>query len=55
MAKMSDYTNYSPQDVRRMIREGKWDRPTSGMCVGYVQTNLIILLGRDRSVSLRAE
>ena len=28
MAKMSDYANHSPQDVRRMIREGKWNRPT---------------------------
>ena len=37
MDKMSDYANHSPQDVRRMIREGKWDRPTSGICAGHVQ------------------
>ena len=43
MAKMSDYANHSPQDVRRMIREGKWDRPTSGMCAGHVQANLVVL------------
>ena len=43
MAKMSDYANHSPQEVRRMIREGKWDRPTSGMCAGHVQANLVVL------------
>ena len=43
MAKMSDYANHSPQDVRRMIREGQWDRPTSGMCAGHVQANLVVL------------
>ena len=43
MVKMSDYANHSPQDVRRMIREGRWDRPTSGMCAGHVQANLVAL------------
>lgn len=43
MTKPSDYASYSPQDVRKMIRDGKWDRPTSGMCEGYVQANLVVL------------
>ncbi|MBQ9526455.1 MAG: putative hydro-lyase [Fretibacterium sp.] len=43
MVKPSDYAKNSPQEVRRMIREGKWDRPTSGMCEGYVQANLVVL------------
>jgi uncharacterized protein YcsI (UPF0317 family) len=43
MAKMSDYAAWSPNDVRRMIRDGKWDRPTSGMCAGHVQGNLVAL------------
>ena len=43
MAKMSDYAGASPREVRQMIREGKWDRPTSGMCAGHVQANLVVL------------
>ena len=43
MTKPSDYADYSPQDVRKMIRSGEWDRPTSGMCEGYVQANLAVL------------
>ena len=26
-----------------MIRDGRWDRPTSGLCVGHVQANLVVL------------
>ncbi|MBQ9595734.1 MAG: putative hydro-lyase [Synergistaceae bacterium] len=43
MTKPSDYAAYSPQKVRKMIRAGEWDRPTSGMCEGYVQANLAVL------------
>ncbi|MBQ7733194.1 MAG: putative hydro-lyase [Synergistaceae bacterium] len=43
MTKPSDYAAYSPQAVRKMIRAGEWDRPTSGMCEGYVQANLAVL------------
>ena len=32
-----------PSNVREMIREGKWSEPTSGLCMGYVQANLVIL------------
>lgn len=41
--KASDYANHSPQEVRALIREGKWDKPTSGMCAGHVQGNLVVL------------
>ena len=43
MVAMSDYAGHSPVDVRQMIREGKWDRPTSGMCAGHAQGNLVVL------------
>lgn len=33
----------SPREVRAMIREGRWQRPTAGLAPGYVQTNLVIL------------
>lgn len=32
-----------PQEVRGIIREGKLKRPTSGMCGGYAQGNLVVL------------
>lgn len=38
-----DYSNMHPQDVKKLIREGKIDFQTSGMCNGYAQANLCIL------------
>ena len=38
-----NYSNMKPQEVRKLIREGKIDFQTSGMCDGYAQANLIIL------------
>lgn len=38
-----DYRNYSPIEVRSLIREGKITTPTAGMCGGYAQANLVIL------------
>lgn len=32
-----------PAEVRRLIREGKWDKPTVGIAMGYAQANLVIL------------
>ncbi|MCI1858241.1 MAG: putative hydro-lyase [Sporolactobacillus sp.] len=32
-----------PAAMRRLIREGKWTRPTSGLCNGYTQANLVVL------------
>ena len=38
-----DYSKALPNEVRRLIREGKLTGQTSGMCDGYAQANLIIL------------
>lgn len=35
--------NARPYETRRFIREGKIITPTSGMCAGYAQANLVIL------------
>ena len=32
-----------PQDFRYLVRDGKWRKPTSGVCKGYAQGNLAIL------------
>lgn len=31
------------KDVRRAAREGTWRRPTSGLAMGYVQANLVVV------------
>lgn len=33
----------SPQQARHLIREGGFTAPTSGLCPGYAQANLIVL------------
>ena len=38
-----EYGRMMPQEVRRLIREGKITGPTSGMCLGYAQANLVSL------------
>jgi len=40
---ITPYINMKPSEVRALIREGKIDFPTSGMCAGYAQANLVIL------------
>lgn len=37
------YGNCAPKEVRRLIREGIIDGPTTGMCSGFAQGNLVIL------------
>lgn len=37
------YSKSAPKDVRALIREGKIQSQTSGMCDGYAQANLCIL------------
>ncbi|MDR3262747.1 MAG: putative hydro-lyase [Clostridiales bacterium] len=37
------YADLHPKEVRQLIREGKIDWNTSGMCAGYAQANLVIL------------
>ena len=38
-----DYSNMLPQEVKKLIRNGKISCQTSGMCNGYAQANLCIL------------
>ncbi len=38
-----DLAGKRPREVRQLIREGKWARPTSGLCLGHAQANLAIL------------
>lgn len=33
----------SPKEVRELIRKGEVNRPTSGMCKGHIQGNLVIV------------
>ena len=40
---MTDYSRYSPKEVRKLIRDGEITYHTSGMCDGYAQANLCIL------------
>lgn len=40
---ITPYVHMSPREVRALIREGKIDFPTAGMCAGYAQANLVIL------------
>ena len=40
---MSNYHDLSPKEVRQLIRDEKINSPTSGMCGGYAQANLVIL------------
>jgi len=37
------YAGMSPAEVRALIRTGKIDWNTSGMCAGYAQANLVVL------------
>lgn len=40
---MNEYADWKPSDVRRLIREGLITAPTTGMCSGYAQGNLVVL------------
>jgi uncharacterized protein YcsI (UPF0317 family) len=33
----------TPTAFRNLVREGKWTRPTSGVCEGYAQANLLVI------------
>ena len=39
---MTDTVNLSPAQVRELIRRGEITTPTSGMCPGYAQANLVV-------------
>ena len=40
---INDYKDMTPVQMRHLIREGKFTEPTSGLCPGYAQANLIVL------------
>lgn len=40
---MKDLANLTPAEARKLIREGKLKRPTSGISKGHIQANLAIL------------
>ena len=40
---LEDVRNAQPEEMWAACRDGRWDRPTSGACHGYVQANLVIL------------
>lgn len=38
-----DLANMKPNEVRSLIRKGELVKPTSGMCKGHIQANLVIV------------
>jgi uncharacterized protein YcsI (UPF0317 family) len=40
-----DYAQMNATQARHLIRSGSWKRPTTGLALGYVQANLVILPG----------
>ncbi len=40
---MSEKTILFPNELRKLIREQKWTKPTSGAAPGYLQANLVML------------
>lgn len=40
---MMDYAKMTPAEMRKLIRKGEYVKPTSGVCAGYTQANLVIL------------
>lgn len=42
-AKIDDIRKFPPDRVRTFIRNGRWDKPTAGLALGYAQANLVVL------------
>lgn len=40
---LMDYAKTTPAEMREIIRRGEFVKPTSGLCAGYAQANLVIL------------
>ena len=40
---MKKVQQLTPGQIRNLIRNGKWDKPTAGLAMGYAQANLVIL------------
>lgn len=42
-----NYSSMTPHEVRKLIRNGDISCPTSGMCAGFAQANLVVLPKED--------
>ncbi|MEA4920613.1 MAG: putative hydro-lyase [Clostridiaceae bacterium] len=42
-----NYSSMTPSEVRKLIRNGDISCPTSGMCAGFAQANLVVLPKED--------
>ena len=40
---LQELAHADPATVRGRFRRGEWDRPTTGLCLGYLQANMAIL------------
>src|SRR5438105_3236382 len=40
---MNDLRHAHPAEARVRFRSGEWSRVTTGLCLGYLQANLVIL------------
>lgn len=38
-----DYAHMKPTEARQLIHQGAWRGPTTGLALGYIQANLVIL------------
>jgi uncharacterized protein YcsI (UPF0317 family) len=43
---MKTLSQATAKEMRSLIREKKWDKPTAGLAMGYAQANLVILPGK---------
>ena len=40
---MTNIDSLSPESIRSLIRQGEWQKPTSGLANGFIQANLAVL------------
>jgi uncharacterized protein YcsI (UPF0317 family) len=43
MGVKKDIAELTPNQIRMLIRGGKWKKPTAGLALGYAQANLVVL------------
>ncbi len=43
MSFIKNINQRTPKEIRALIRQGKWDKPTAGLAMGYAQANIVIL------------
>jgi uncharacterized protein YcsI (UPF0317 family) len=46
MPNIKNIKQLAPGEIRDLIREAKWDKPTAGLALGYAQANVYILPAR---------